>query len=645
MFCPNCGANLPDDAKFCAKCGAKLDAGAQSGGHQAPTHVDVPMPRKTQQMQAVGSERGAETEIVKPKKKLPLKIIGIIAVITVLLAALLFVITHFVAVPSEAYIVLSDGHYELFTNLDDPEFLELASYKSDDSPVASLVRFDPTKKYVYFITKYSSNDNTGTLCRAEWKKLKKNSSKNDQYIETIATNVITYSSYLKFLDDGNFCYLNSDKILYYYNGEESIRVAKSVYSYDVDDKGRILYRVKDDNDEYTLYGTNVSNPDTKTKLASSVCAVYDADDFDNILYVKETKDGEEYLYTVGFEKDAAKLFEDDVDYITSRARLNRSYDNEDYDSGCIITVNNGTKIDWSDYFTSSTDEYIKELFDYALMLTFGAADDGEEELKDLYYYNKGELTLLAENVVYEATGYTGGFLYLSSDASDVIDLSSDDDIEKIAEEMQDYLFDHVKAVVTNAKTPAVLSFSSAAAEAMKEAGSSNSFNNLVFTDGFAFLQENVDEIVSISAAKVENGEVGGFTLIADDACDINVINDSLYYKADAYSDDGTYYGDIYAYDGKGKLQIVKDASAIRLYDDGNKLVYNNEGVNILSKNGQTTWLAESAYPIYNLDGTHYLYVSDEDAYMFDGKSNKMIAADAEYVWSSEYVSETADLGL
>ena len=39
-FCPKCGNQIPDDCKFCAACGAQLDANAQPAPNVIPPMVD-----------------------------------------------------------------------------------------------------------------------------------------------------------------------------------------------------------------------------------------------------------------------------------------------------------------------------------------------------------------------------------------------------------------------------------------------------------------------------------------------------------------------------------------------------------------------------------------------------------------------------
>ncbi|MBO7403196.1 MAG: DUF4190 domain-containing protein [Lachnospiraceae bacterium] len=46
MFCPNCGFQLPDDARFCSECGTVLTPGSQSAASEpAPAPVAAPAPQ------------------------------------------------------------------------------------------------------------------------------------------------------------------------------------------------------------------------------------------------------------------------------------------------------------------------------------------------------------------------------------------------------------------------------------------------------------------------------------------------------------------------------------------------------------------------------------------------------------------------
>lgn len=301
MFCPKCGGKLPDGSKFCSACGEKLtDATPEvqeelkvedASVSAAPaTPINIPKPDFVQFKKKVGSK----------------KIIAIAVAAVVVIVAILGLKTLFSGSSGDnAYAYLSDGRYELITNLNKDQTIEIASSKSD-STMANLLAFSPDGKYIYYYTKYDSYSGTGSLCRAEYGKLKEDSSKNDKYIEIIATNV---SLGFRFLEDGSVTYENSDSTLYYFNGEEPVQIAKNVSYYFTDASGKIVYATGDYSEGYTLYGVSLSDIDNKIKLASNFAYVHSATDFENILYTKYEDDGTETLYVVGFAKEAEKLAE------------------------------------------------------------------------------------------------------------------------------------------------------------------------------------------------------------------------------------------------------------------------------------------------------------------------------------------------
>ena len=301
MFCPKCGGKLPDGSKFCSACGEKLtDATPEvqeelkvedASVSAAPaTPINIPKPDFVQFKKKVGSK----------------KIIAIAVAAVVVIVAIFGLKTLFSGSSGDnAYAYLSDGRYELITNLNKDQTIEIASSKSD-STMANLLAFSPDGKYIYYYTKYDSYSGTGSLCRAEYGKLKEDSSKNDKYIEIIATNV---SLGFRFLEDGSVTYENSDGTLYYFNGEEPVQIAKNVSYYFTDTSGKIVYATGDYSEGYTMYGVSIADIDNKIKLASNFAYVHSATDFENILYTKYEDDGTETLYVVGFAKEAEKLAE------------------------------------------------------------------------------------------------------------------------------------------------------------------------------------------------------------------------------------------------------------------------------------------------------------------------------------------------
>ena len=300
MFCPKCGGKLPDDSKFCSLCGEKLtDAIPEVQKEQDAPEASAPV--------SAAPVSDPKADIVQPKKKRGGKmVIGIVLAVVVVVVAILGLKALFSGSGSDnAYAYLSDGKYELITNLSKEKTIEIASSKSS-STAANLLAFSPDGKYIYYYTKYDSYSDTGSLCRAEYGKLKEDTSKNDKYIEIIAKNVALG---FRFLDGGSVLYENSDASLFYFDGKEATQIAKNVNSYYTNGTERILYTTWDNSAGYTLYGVLLSDIDSKVKLASNCAYISNAEDFDNILYTKYEDDGSETLYVVGFEKEAEKLGE------------------------------------------------------------------------------------------------------------------------------------------------------------------------------------------------------------------------------------------------------------------------------------------------------------------------------------------------
>lgn len=271
------------------------------------------------------------------KKPVNKKLIGIIAAAAAAVVVIVGCIIGFGAMFSgsaggDAYAYISNGKYNLFTNLNSKDgTIEISSTKSTSTSL-DMLQFSPDGKYVYFLTKYDSYSGTGTLCRAECGRLRPNSTKNEEFIDVIATNV--YSC--EFLDNGSLLYRNGENTLYFYDGNEPAQISKNVGAFVTDDSGRIVYSTGDyDDNGYMIYGAKLDDIDNKTKLATGANIV-DSSDFDHILYTKTEEDGSLTLYSTGFETEAEKLAE----------KVN------------ILAFGDGTM-----YFTTENDEKLS-LYDY-----------------------------------------------------------------------------------------------------------------------------------------------------------------------------------------------------------------------------------------------------------------------------------------
>ena len=356
MFCPKCGRKLPDGSKFCSACGEKL-ADATLGVREELKAEDT----------SVSTVPATPINIPKPdfvqlKKKVGNKIIIAIAVaVIVVIVAILGLKTLFSGSGGDnAYAYLSNGRYELITNLNKDQSIEIASSKSD-STMANLLAFSPDGKYIYYYTKYDSYSETGSLCRAEYGKLKEDSSKNDKYIEIIDTNV---KLGFRFLNDSSVTYLSNDGRHYYFNSEDPMRIAKNVNSYLTYASGKIVYLTGDYSEGYTIYGVSLADIDNKIKLGSNVAHFYNKkEDLENILYTKYEDDGTETLYVAGFEKEAEKLVEG-VGFVTRR------------DGKAFFTAENGVTLSLYDFVEDT-------LADYDAKITY---PDGNDYCVDQYEY-------------------------------------------------------------------------------------------------------------------------------------------------------------------------------------------------------------------------------------------------------------------
>lgn len=309
MFCPQCGTKLPDGSRFCSACGARVSD---------PVEPEEPKQSMTENVEQIVPVQPSSPETnVAPAaprksshpypKKTNIPKLGVFAAAGVLLLVLLIwgisVLFSGGKKSDHAYALLSDGKYELITNLKKGEIVEIASSKSDEI-YSTLLTFSPDGKYIYYYTKYDSDVGTGSLCRAEYGKMKKNTAKNDKYIEVLATNVRLG---FRFRHDGTLMYQNADDTLYYFDGSNSMQLAKNVGRYYTDDSERVLYTTDDEKGSYTLYGLSLKDVDNKKKLASNCYNLCSTSDFQNVVFVRTEDDGSESLYVTGFDRETEKL--------------------------------------------------------------------------------------------------------------------------------------------------------------------------------------------------------------------------------------------------------------------------------------------------------------------------------------------------
>lgn len=297
MFCPHCGTQLPDGSKFCASCGANLEtAPAQPEQTASPAPEAKPAPAP------------AAATAVSTTKKVHMKMPKFLAagiVILILIVVALIISSMSGSANAVQFAYLAGGELRLSKNADASKNLTFAN-SSNTMLSQNFVQFSADGKYVYFFTKYDSDNQTGTLCRAQISKLKDGADKNTKVIQTIDTyvDIATLN-----LTANGAVYQNGDGDLYSYDGKESTRLAREVdwYTCGEGEDTRLIYATVSGEDGSALYGVDLAAPADPVKLATNYAYIVDAQNFDNVLYTKPDDNYQYVLYSGGFSKESEKI--------------------------------------------------------------------------------------------------------------------------------------------------------------------------------------------------------------------------------------------------------------------------------------------------------------------------------------------------
>ena len=272
MKCSNCGAEISDDSRFCTFCGAKtvpVEAKAeetpvetQPVQAEAPAQGAAPV-QETQPAQERAQAQPQQTwpPVPQPapaaqstgtpeKKSVKAKPIIITVVVAAIAVLVIFIIVKLIGsisggVNEKSIVYQKDDTLYYMSNMDKEDSeIEIADTREYFSDIKLL---DDGKALVYI------DERKSELYVVQLDKLKKDSSKNDKYIEEIDSRVSQVRAYAS----DNIYYLNNDGELYYYNGKESTELDDDVDSIEAKCGNVLYYQSYNKDGDYVLNSYNL----------------------------------------------------------------------------------------------------------------------------------------------------------------------------------------------------------------------------------------------------------------------------------------------------------------------------------------------------------------------------------------------------
>lgn len=620
MVCPKCGKNVADGAKFCGYCGTKLEGFSEENFSAVQiSESSAPMARKYAMV---------EQTVVKPRKK-----VNKFAIAGVLLAVLAVLIVIFgvsrLFKDKNAYVCLKDGRYALITDLNKEKIVELTSNRAEEMELI----FSPDGKYLYYFSRLNDYENAGTLCRAEYGKLKANSSNNSRYIVTIDTDVSVNMNWttneqvpVLFLDGETILYMDDDNGLYVFDGETSQQIARDVIYVKTDSKNRLIYGVtSSESSGMNLYTTDPSNPTKRTRLGENVYSIISDSNFDQITYVSKMRNWEEQdLYLTGIGKEP-ELVEQNVNFQVS---YHYSEDGEKYTT----------------YLEGDTEQknvFTGNLIDFSETGT---------EVSTLKILEDGKPVVLAENVMNYSQGYNNIIAYMVWENDEPIDfdalINSVSDFNDLSN-LEDLIWDSVGIYLYQPEEKRTIHYTGDFLQLCKEE-MDDIVNMFVLEDQVFLESEGV-----LYVADIVDDAVSSYSILSDNGRIYVAADGKMYYLDRIYEENGKVYGELFLYKKNDSQQLLSDVltSSITVYEDGTvtgltDLYYSGEtligDLVFASPKKEQTVIGYDVQDALYVENGNWLYISNDDLYRFDGKESKRITTGVSAITSYTKVEDLTD---
>lgn len=637
-----------------------------------PQQTWQPVPQPAPVAQSTGTP---EKKSVKAK---PIIITVVVAAIAVLV---IFIIVKLIGsisggVNEKSIVYQKDDTLYYMSNMDKEDSeIEIADTREYFSNIKLL---DDGKALVYI------DERKSELYVVQLDKLKKDSSKNDKYIEEIDSKVSQVRAYAS----DNIYYLNNDGELYYYNGKESKELDDDVDSIEAKCGNMLYYQSYNKDGDYVLNSYNLKtekgdkiaknayvyakdegkiyiladdelqsvdgNGKAKT-LAEDVESILDIDTDTGAAYIikQETQEGKAYDYVTDDAEDYSDVKEPvKSDYFTETTPeiALDEYDYEEYvddpdyffdwlwtddETGMYYLYSSNCEsdvyTDKTNWYIFDSDKYWDDEYDYE-----NVAYDKErietlrEDLKsedvtitknNLYYIDGDKETLIQENV-------SSSYSYADAEKKVVFFGVLGDDEDGVSIKISDiYSASDVQYQLDDAYSysePSDYYYAVGTSDKQKlkdiPTGLYSDYNSSKIVVAY------VDDVYDTTGA-----ELVAYTVSGKDLKEDKTLSKDAYYYGKWY-DDGFYFydkadngeGDLTKYDGGKPEEIAKDVSlySLSINDDGS-LIEIDDSYDLIyyDKSGKDKRIDRDVDEYSYINSKRIVYVSDGDLYVYTGKDD------------------------